>query len=179
MLIQADGNKHSLSSHFVDNHLEALYIQVYNKKKLQKTLKPQLPNRQEEAKELSWGCTNVLSATFAVLTLALSTTIRRGCMAEESLPEVSLKEKNPVNIFNRFEPETNASPSATKFHCIFCEKGFVDLSQLSAHETDTHEIPCKLCSTTCYTESDLKFHTEAAHKSIPEVLSPNPTCVNT
>ena len=53
MLIQADGNKHSLSSHFVDNHLEALYIQVYNKKKLQKTLKPQLPNRQEEAQELS------------------------------------------------------------------------------------------------------------------------------
>ena len=38
MLIQAEGNKHSLSSHFVDNHLEALYIQVYNKKKLQKTL---------------------------------------------------------------------------------------------------------------------------------------------
>ena len=89
-------------------------------------------------------------------------------------PEVSLKEKNPVNILNRFEPETNASPPLTKFHCVFCEKGFVDLSQLSAHETDTHEIPCKLCSTTCYTESDLKFHTEAAHKSIPEVLSPNP-----
>ena len=36
-------------------------------------------------------------------------------MAEESLPEVSLKEKNPVNIFNRFEPETNASPNSNAF----------------------------------------------------------------
>ena len=61
-------------------------------------------------------------------------------MSEESLPEVSLKEKNPVNIFIRFEPETNASPSATKFHCVFCEKGVVDLSQLSAHETDTDRL---------------------------------------
>ena len=43
MLIQAEGNKHSLSSHFVDNHLEALYTQVYNKKKLQKNLTSKTP----------------------------------------------------------------------------------------------------------------------------------------
>ena len=34
VLIQAAGSKHSANSHFVSHHLEGLYIQVYNRKKL-------------------------------------------------------------------------------------------------------------------------------------------------
>jgi DnaJ-class molecular chaperone len=43
LLIQARSNDHSVSVHFVNDHLETLYTQVYNKKKLQKTLAHKTP----------------------------------------------------------------------------------------------------------------------------------------
>ena len=43
MLIQAEGNKHSLSSHFVNNHLEAFILRFIRRKRLQKTLVARTP----------------------------------------------------------------------------------------------------------------------------------------
>ena len=43
LLIQAKGNEHCFNEHFVQEHLEPLFSQVYNRKNLQKTLSHKTP----------------------------------------------------------------------------------------------------------------------------------------
>ena len=173
MLIQAEGNKHTLTSHFVNNHLEDLYTQVYNKKKLQRALAARTPLTKHTGRKAISRVHKCHKCDFQCSEVGAFYNHKKRMHGRNIPASISYREEsasrgdNPaVNTDIEFDVQINndcTSPPPSKFHCMMCGVGFAEEPELSLHEKNVHEIPCHQCNYTFHTQEEIKIHSVAAH----------------
>ena len=153
MLIQAKGNDHAVSVHYVNEHLGSLYKQVYNKKKNHKHLTHKTPLTKPTGRKTVSRILTCLKCDFKC---------------------------SDVGIFyhHKKKEHSNSRSGKSKFKVIntldakLCLDTFADTTDDDVNDTpvkeippsqDKHEVVCTVCKCTFLTEFDLNLHVVTNH----------------
>ena len=188
LLIQAKGNQHCFNEHFVQDHLEPLFSQVYNRKKLQKTLSHKTPITKHTSGKAVSRVHKCLKCDFKCTEISIfyqhkkrehgrsgRNILEKPHEKETSTPAYSVlpldgSSNRSVVVVPHADDCTVPLPRTPKKNvpCILCEESFPDPPSATKHIQTHHEISCDECDEVFFSKDDLKSHT---HKHVASVAS--------
>ena len=179
LLIQAKGNEHCFNEHFVHEHLEPLFAQVYNRKRLQKTLSYKTPITKHTGGRAVSKVHKCLKCDFKCTEISIfyqhkkrehgksgRNIIEKSQEIDETSPTYSVL---PINgsssrsvvvvppVKDSIEPML--STPIKNVPCILCEESFPDPPSATKHIQTKHELKCNQCEEIFFKTDDLKYHT--------------------
>ena len=182
ILIQAEGNDHSLNMHFVSQHFEELFIKVYNRKKLlrlqsTKTPPTKLTNGRRISKTYSCPKCDQKFTDLAAFynhkkrqhghyerNLSLTTPSHAKPTPVTPSLDLEISQSAPTKILPPSSPITKViAAKPVNIHCMLCGFACHDNSELDLHAKNVHEVSCKVCGSTFFTTYDLIVHTSTTH----------------
>ena len=171
LLVQAQGNMQSINIHFVNCHLKDLFMQVYNRAKLQSSkLKTPLRKLTKTNKCLQKKikCPKCNYITNITSELAKHMKKVHGNTTARRLPTLSDDEnetpdKTPIS--------SASSRAASTFQCILCGSDFTTELEKDNHIKSDHELRCSICNNIFYDKFDLDMH-RITHKTQAEQTEP-------